>query len=112
MHPLEPLGADGTADRWRFVDGAGEVGFVSSVSKPFCGTCTRARLTAVGELFTCLFATKGTDLRAVLRAGVDDDELHAVVGGRWATRDDRYSELRSQGLGTPLCKVEMSYIGG
>jgi cyclic pyranopterin phosphate synthase len=111
VHPLEPLGDEGTAERWRYADGAGEVGFVSSVSKPFCGTCTRARLTAIGELFTCLFATKGTDLRAVLRSGADDEELAAVVGGRWATRDDRYSELR--GAGTPgLPKPEMSYLGG
>ena len=111
VHPLEPLGEQGTADRWRFLDGAGEVGLVSSVSKPFCGTCTRARLTAVGELFTCLFATKGTDLRAALRSGATDDDLRAVVGGRWATRDDRYSELRGQGV-SDLPKPEMSYLGG
>ena len=111
VHPLEPLGEQGTADRWRFSDGAGEVGLVSSVSKPFCSTCTRARLTAVGELFTCLFATTGTDLRAVLRGGASDEELRAAVGGRWAARDDRYSELRGQGV-TDLPKPEMSYLGG
>jgi cyclic pyranopterin phosphate synthase len=111
VHPLEPLGDEGTAERWRFADGAGEMGFVSSVSKPFCSTCTRARLTAVGELFTCLFATTGTDLRAHLRAGASDEELHAVIGGRWATRDDRYSELRGAGA-TDLPKPEMSYLGG
>lgn len=111
VHPLEPLGDEGTAERWRFADGAGEVGFVSSVTKPFCGTCTRARVTAVGELFTCLFATKGTDLRTVLRSGATDDELRAAVAGRWATRDDRYSELRGAGA-TDLPKPEMSYLGG
>jgi cyclic pyranopterin phosphate synthase len=111
VHPLEPLGDEGTAERWRFVDGRGEVGFVSSVTKPFCGTCTRARLTAVGELFTCLFATKGTDLRAVLRGGATDEELRLAVGGRWAARDDRYSELRGAGV-TDLPRPEMSYLGG
>jgi cyclic pyranopterin phosphate synthase len=109
VHPLEPLGAEGTADRWRYADGAGEVGFVSSVSQPFCGTCTRARLTAVGELFTCLFATTGTDLRGPLRAGATDDELAELIGGRWAARDDRYSELRGR---VTQDKAEMSYLGG
>jgi cyclic pyranopterin phosphate synthase len=109
VHPLEPLGAEGTADRWRYADGAGEIGFVSSVSQPFCGTCTRARLTAVGELFTCLFATTGTDLRGPLRAGATDDELADLVGGRWAARDDRYSELRGR---VTQDRAEMSYLGG
>ncbi|MCW2543037.1 MAG: moaA, partial [Frankiales bacterium] len=111
VHPLEPLGDEGTAERWRFADGAGEVGFVSSVSKPFCGTCTRARITAIGELFTCLFATKGTDLRTALRDNTDDEGLARLIGGRWATRDDRYSELRGEGV-TDLPKPEMSYLGG
>jgi cyclic pyranopterin phosphate synthase len=111
VHPLEPVGEEGTAERWRFVDGGGEIGLISSVSKPFCGTCTRARLTAIGELFTCLFATKGTDLRAVLRSGATDEELAAAVAGRWATRDDRYSELRGAGV-TDLPRPEMSYLGG
>jgi cyclic pyranopterin phosphate synthase len=106
VHALEPVGAEGTADRWRFADGAGEVGFVSSVTEPFCGTCTRARLTAVGELFTCLFATSGTDLRSVLRSGGD---LRAAVAGRWAVRDDRYSEVRGL-VAQP--HAEMSYLGG
>ena len=110
-HPLEPLGDEGTAERWRYADSAAEVGFVSSVSKPFCGTCTRARITAIGELFTCLFATKGTDLRTALRDNTDDDGLARLIGGRWATRDDRYSELRGQGV-TDLPKPEMSYLGG
>ncbi|MCW2599862.1 MAG: cyclic pyranopterin phosphate synthase MoaA [Frankiales bacterium] len=111
VHPLEPIGDEGTAERWRFADGTGEMGFVSSVSKPFCATCTRARLTAVGELFTCLFATTGTDLRAVLRSGATDEELTAAVRGRWAIRDDRYSEQRGAGA-TDLPKPEMSYLGG
>lgn len=108
--PLEPLGVAGTSDRWRFADGAGEIGFVSSVTQPFCGTCTRARLTAVGELFTCLFATSGTDLRGALRSGASDDELAALIAGRWAVRDDRYSELR--GLESSGPRAEMSYLGG
>ena len=111
VHPLEPIGDEGTAERWRYADGAGEVGFVSSVTKPFCGTCVRARLTAVGELFTCLFAATGTDLRAVLRSGASDAELTEAIAGRWARRDDRYSELRGAGV-TDLPKPEMSYLGG
>jgi GTP 3',8-cyclase len=99
------------ADRWRFRDGTGEIGVIASVTQPFCGTCTRARLSAVGELYTCLFATRGDDLRGLLRGGASDEGLRAALAGRWANRDDRYSELRSRG--TPeLPKVEMSYIGG
>ena len=111
VHPLEPVPGDEVAERFRYLDGSGEIGVISSVSKPFCGTCTRARLTAVGELFTCLFATSGTDLRAVLRSGATDEELLAAVGGRWATRDDRYSQLRGDGA-TGLPRPEMSYLGG
>ena len=111
VHPLVPVGAEGTAHRWRFADGAGEVGFVSSVSQPFCGTCTRARVTAIGELFTCLFATKGTDLRAALRGTDDDEAITSLITGRWAARDDRYSELRDQLAGHDP-KAEMSYLGG
>jgi cyclic pyranopterin phosphate synthase len=111
VHPLEPLGDEGTAERWRFADGVGEVGFVSSVTKPFCGTCVRARITAVGELFTCLFAAAGNDLRAVLRSGATDAELREAIAGRWARRDDRYSELRGAGV-TDLARPEMSYLGG
>ena len=117
VHPLEPLegeGGDvaaGVAERWRYLDGGGELGVISSVSTPFCGTCTRARVTAVGELYTCLFASTGTDLRAVLRSGASDDELLTVLGGRWAVRDDRYSELRASGV-SDLPRAEMSYLGG
>jgi cyclic pyranopterin phosphate synthase len=113
VHPLEPVGdpGAGVAERWRYLDGGGVLGVISSVSTPFCGTCTRARITAVGELFTCLFAATGTDLRAVLRSGASDDELRAAVAGRWAVRDDRYSELRASGA-TDLPRAEMSYLGG
>ncbi len=111
VHPLEPVPGGEVAERFRYVDGGGELGVISSVSKPFCGTCTRARLTAIGELYTCLFATSGTDLRAVLRSGATDDELLAAVGGRWVTRDDRYSQLRGEGA-TSLPRPEMSYLGG
>ena len=115
VHPVEPVpgqeGSAAVAERWRYLDGGGEVGVISSVTKPFCGTCTRARLTAVGELYTCLFASSGTDLRAVLRAGATDDELLVAVGGRWARRDDRYSALRGEGL-ADLPRAEMSYLGG
>ena len=110
VFPLERLGVTGTADRWRYADGAGEVGFVSSVTEPFCGTCTRARITAVGELFTCLFAASGTDLRAALRSDASDADLAGLVAGRWAVRDDRYSELRGAGGGDE--RAEMSYLGG
>jgi cyclic pyranopterin phosphate synthase len=114
VHPVEPVvaGRPGeVAQRWRYLDGGGELGLISSVSTPFCGTCTRARLTAIGELYTCLFAAHGTDLRGLLRGGVDDEGLHAAVAAVWGARDDRYSELR--GLGTAdLPKPEMSYLGG
>ena len=99
------------ADRWSYRDGAGEVGVISSVSEPFCRTCTRARITAEGQLFTCLFGVRGTDLRDPLRSGADDDEMRRLIGGAWAARTDRYSELRSDAT-TPLAKVEMSRIGG
>ncbi len=99
------------ARRFRYRDGRGEVGVIASVTQPFCGDCTRARLSAEGKLFTCLFAIRGHDLRAVLREGASDDELAEAVRGVWAARDDRYSELRARS--TPdLPKVEMSYIGG
>jgi len=114
VHPVEPLAAGrpgAVAQRWRYLDGRGELGLVSSVSMPFCGTCTRARLTAIGELYTCLFATHGRDLRGLLRGGVDDEALHDAIAASWRARDDRYSELR--GLGTAdLPKPEMSYLGG
>jgi GTP 3',8-cyclase len=111
LEPLDPVRPGEVAERYRYLDGAGEVGVIASVTRPFCGTCSRARLSAVGELFTCLFAAEGHDLRAVLRAGEDDDALIAAVVGIWAARSDRASELRAvDGLSGP--RVEMSYIGG
>jgi len=112
--PIEPVDANyfgEVASRWRFSDGTGEVGIISSVSSPFCSSCTRARLSAEGSIYTCLFASEGTDLRALLRDGCSDDELAARIGELWRVRDDRYSELRSEAT-QDLPKVEMSYIGG
>jgi cyclic pyranopterin phosphate synthase len=99
------------AKRWRYKDGRGEFGVIASVTQPFCGDCTRARLSAEGKLFTCLFGVRGHDLRALLRSGAADDELETKIRVVWGNRADRYSDLRSEG--TPgLEKVEMSYIGG
>ncbi len=111
LEPVAPAAYGEVARRYRFTDGAGEVGFITSVTQPFCGSCTRLRLSAVGELYTCLFAAAGHDLRAVLRAGASDDELAATVTRLWAARADRYSEVRRAGT-SGLPKVEMSYIGG
>jgi GTP 3',8-cyclase len=99
------------AKRWRYRDGKGEFGVIASVTQPFCGDCTRTRLSAEGKLFTCLFAVRGHDLRALLRAGATDEELETAVSGVWRGRADRYSELRSQAT-ADLPRVEMSYIGG
>ncbi|MCC5794219.1 MAG: GTP 3',8-cyclase MoaA [Chromatiales bacterium] len=112
--PLRPVQANyhgEVAERYAFEDGAGEIGFISSVSEPFCGSCTRARLSSDGQLFTCLFASTGTDLRGPLRAGATDDELRELVAGVWRMREDRYSELRAEQR-QPEQKVEMYYIGG
>jgi len=112
--PIEPVDPDHpgeVAERYRYVDGAGEVGIIASVTRPFCGTCSRARLSAVGELYTCLFAAEGHDLRALVRGEADDQQLAAAVAGIWSRRADRASELRAEdGLTGP--RVEMSYIGG
>jgi cyclic pyranopterin phosphate synthase len=99
------------ATRWAYRDGGGEVGVIASISQPFCGACTRLRLTADGQLFTCLFATLGHDLRAQLRAGVDDESLLAFVSALWSARDDRYSEQRSAATANPV-RVEMPLVGG
>jgi GTP 3',8-cyclase len=99
------------AKRWRYRDGKGEFGVIASVTQPFCGDCTRTRLSAEGKLFTCLFAVRGHDMRALLRAGATDEELETAVSGVWRGRADRYSELRSKAT-ADLPKVEMSYIGG
>jgi len=112
--PLEPVGLDrpdATARRWRYLDGAGEVGVIASVTQPFCGGCSRARLSAEGRLYTCLFAQRGHDLRAPLRLGATDEELTAQLRSIWSGRTDRYSELRTAETAS-LPKVEMSYIGG
>jgi len=102
------------AQRYQFDDGAGEIGFISSVTEPFCGSCSRARLSADGVLYTCLFATQGTDLREPLRNGADDDELADILSRIWLQRADRYSELRRPDVAEahPLSKVEMYRIGG
>jgi cyclic pyranopterin phosphate synthase len=112
--PLEPLHANyegEVANRFRYADGAGEIGVIASVTQPFCGACTRARLSAEGELYTCLFAAKGLDLRAPLREGASDDQLAGLLHGTWKARTDRYSELRTA-LTAARPKVEMSHIGG
>jgi cyclic pyranopterin phosphate synthase len=97
--------------RWRYRDGSGEVGLIASVTQPFCETCTRARLSAEGKLYTCLFAVDGFDLRGLLRSGASDDDIVSAIAGVWRARDDRYSELRSAAT-TNLPKVEMFAVGG
>ena len=112
--PLEPIAAespDATARRFRYADGAGEIGVIASVTTPFCGACSRARLSAEGSLYTCLFAARGHDLRAPLRSGATDDEIAETLRGIWSRRTDRYSELRTAETAAKG-KVEMSYIGG
>ena len=111
IEPAQPNYRGEVAKRWRYTDGGGEIGIISSVTQPFCGECTRARLSAVGMLYTCLFATSGHDLRAALREGIDDKTLHRAVASIWGGRADRYSEIRSEAT-VNLPKIEMSYIGG
>jgi cyclic pyranopterin phosphate synthase len=111
LEAIDPAYRGEVARRYRYVDGAGEIGVIASVTQPFCGDCTRARLSADGSLYTCLFATRGHDLRALLRGGATDGELRDAVASVWRGRDDRYSELRSDAT-VDLPKVEMSYIGG
>src|SRR5699024_257382 len=105
-----------TANRWHFDDGGGEVGIIASVSQPFCGSCNRARLSAIGELYTCLFGIQGEDLRGPMRNGIGDDELRDMLRNIWVKRDDRYSEQRGEETvrrqRNAAGKVEMSYIGG
>jgi cyclic pyranopterin phosphate synthase len=113
-HPLEPIAPlypGEVANRFRYLDGASEIGVIASVTQPFCGACTRARLSAEGSLYTCLFASKGHDLRELIRNGASDDELRASIAGIWNLRADRYSEIRT--ADTPAReRVEMSHIGG
>jgi GTP 3',8-cyclase len=111
VEPMEPTAPGEVAERYRYADGAGEIGIIASVSRPFCGGCNRARLSADGQLYTCLFATAGHDLRALVREGTDDVRLEAELRRIWGARDDRYSEIRSAET-VDLPKVEMSYIGG
>jgi cyclic pyranopterin phosphate synthase len=101
-----------TALRYRYRDGAGEIGIIASVTKPFCGACTRMRLSAEGSIYTCLFATQGTDLRAPLRAGASDDDIEQIIRNTWGERVDRYSDIRFSLTEKPERKVEMYHIGG
>jgi cyclic pyranopterin phosphate synthase len=112
--PIEPVEANyfgEVAERWRYKDGAGEVGIISSVTQPFCGSCTRARLSADGQLYTCLFGVFGRDFRKPLREGASDEDLDALLKSVWGRRKDRYSEIRSEET-ISLRTVEMSRIGG
>jgi cyclic pyranopterin phosphate synthase len=114
VFPIEPLDANylgEVAERWRYKDGSGEIGFISSVTHAFCKDCTRARLSAEGSIYTCLFATQGTDLRSLIRGGATDEDISAAIAGVWRARTDRYSEIRTDET-AKLRKVEMSYIGG
>jgi GTP 3',8-cyclase len=111
LEALPPRYRGEVATRYRYADGAGEVGVIASVTRPFCGACTRARISAEGELYTCLFASKGTDLRGPLRAGAGDEDIARLLGGVWAGRIDRYSELRGEET-AGIERVEMSHIGG
>ena len=113
--PIEPVDRNyvgEVAERYRYLDGQGEIGFISSVTQPFCGDCSRARLSSDGTLYTCLFATRGTDLRAALRSGASDAELQELLGGVWRARTDRYSELRAEQRPHATQKVEMFHVGG
>lgn len=112
--PIEPIGANyrgEVAKRWRYKDGSGEIGLITSITQPFCGDCTRIRLSSDGQLYTCLFGIRGHDIRSLLRNGATDEDLRGFIARVWIPRDDRYSEIRT--ADTPrLPKVEMSHIGG
>jgi cyclic pyranopterin phosphate synthase len=113
-HPLEAIGAQyagEVAERWRYRDGAGEIGVISSVTQAFCSTCTRARLSTDGQLYTCLFAQRGYDLKGLVRAGASDEAVAQAIRGIWEQRSDRYSEMRTEETARGR-KVEMSFIGG
>jgi cyclic pyranopterin phosphate synthase len=112
LEPVEPGYRGEVASRYRYLDGAGEIGLISSVTQPFCHDCTRARLSAEGKLYTCLFASRGHDLRALVRGELSDGEVEEQLRGLWRARADRYSELRTQGTPLDQPKVEMSHIGG
>jgi cyclic pyranopterin phosphate synthase len=113
--PLEPLEASYRGEvslRYRYADGGGEIGFIASVTKPFCGDCTRVRLSPEGKVYTCLFAGIGQDLKKPLRAGASDEDLERLIARQWRARDDRYSEIRASLTGPQPHKVEMYAIGG
>ena len=111
LEPVEPGYRGEVARRWRYADGSGEIGVIASVTQPFCGDCTRTRISAEGRLYTCLFGLRGHDLRARIRGGASDEELQEALAAIWGKRTDRYSERRSEAT-MSLPKVEMSYIGG
>lgn len=111
VEPAEPNYIGEVAERWRYKDGSGEIGVIASVTQAFCGTCNRARISAEGKFYTCLFAIKGHDLRSLLREGASDEDITRSIARVWGLRSDRYSELRSENTVT-LPKVEMSHIGG
>ena len=115
LEPLRPNAAGETAERWRYVDGGGEIGVISSVTRAFCRDCNRARLSTEGKLFLCLFASRGHDLRALLRGDYTDEQIAGAIGLIWGDREDRYSERRGAGTasaGSGERRVEMHYIGG
>jgi cyclic pyranopterin phosphate synthase len=109
VEPIDPNYHGEVAERWRYKDGSGEIGVIASVTQAFCSTCTRARLSAEGKLYTCLFAIKGFDMRELLRNGATDEEISQAIAKVWGTRADRYSEIRSENT-VPLPKVEMSHM--
>jgi cyclic pyranopterin phosphate synthase len=114
VHPLEPIDANyagEVAERWRYRDGDGEIGVISSVTRAFCSSCTRARLSTDGQLYTCLFAQRGYDLKSLVRGGLDDESVSGSIAAIWRDRDDRYSEIRTAETARNR-KVEMSFIGG
>jgi cyclic pyranopterin phosphate synthase len=111
LEPVGPQYPGEVAERWRYADGAGEIGVISSVTQAFCSTCNRMRLSTEGSLYTCLFAQSGHDLKALVRGGASDDEIRNEIAAVWRSRGDRYSEIRTAAT-SKLKKIEMSYIGG
>ena len=112
LEPLAPTRPGEVASRYRYLDGGGEIGLIHAVSAPFCHGCTRARLSADGKLYTCLFAAEGRDLRGPLRGGAGDEDLSRLIAGAWAARRDRYSAERAAQRESAPARIEMSYIGG